>query len=201
MSSLAEAQRAAGTEGHDEPPPDEPSFIKLLRKIDGAFARVEEILLLVFIAVLMLVGIYAVIARKLFEGQPEYTAWTFEVIRYTVFFIGLTGAALATQGDRLFNIDSFTRLFTPRGRLIVRIVTALFTIAVCVLFLRASLALRGAVADERSEVIKPALGVLALPTAFATIMAHIALHVVIDLVYLVRGRIPAELTHAQVPKA
>ncbi len=200
MSSLAEAQRAAGTEGH-EPPPDEPSFIRLLRKIDGAFARVEESLLLVFIAVVMLVGIYAVIARKLFEGQPEYTAWTFEVIRYAVFFIGVTGAALATQGDRLFNIDSFTRMFSPRGRLVVRILTALFTIAVCFLFLRASLALRGAVADERSEVIKPALGVLALPIAFATIIGHIALHVVIDVHYLTHGRVPPELAHAQAPKA
>jgi len=200
MSSLAEAQRAAGTEGH-EPPPDEPSFIKLMRKIDGAFAHVEEILLLVLIAVLMLVGIYAVVARKVFEGQPEYTAWTFEGIRYAVFFIGLTGAALATQGDRLFNIDSFTRMFSPRGRLIVRILTALFTIAICFLFLRASLALRGAVADERSEVIKPALGVMALPIAFVLIIGHISLHVIIDVYYLARGKVPPELAHARVPKA
>jgi TRAP-type C4-dicarboxylate transport system permease small subunit len=200
MSSLAEAQRAAGAEGH-EPPPDEPSFVKLLRKIDGGIARVEEIVLLALIAVLMLVGIYAVVARKVFEGQPEYTAWTFEVIRYTVFFIGLTGAALATQGDRLFNIDSFTRMFSPRGRLVVRIVTALFTIGVCILLLRASLALRGAVADERSEVIAPGVGVLALPIAFVLLIGHITLHIVIDVYYLTRGKVPPELTQAQARKA
>jgi TRAP-type C4-dicarboxylate transport system permease small subunit len=199
MSSLAEAQRAAG-EGH-EPPPDEPSFVKLVRKIDVGFAHVEEVILLVLLAILMLVGIYAVVARKVFEGQPEYTAWTFVVIRYAVFFIGLTGAALATQGDRLFNIDSFTRMFSPRGRLVVRIVTALFTVFVCFLVFRASLALRGVVADEGSEVIPPGIGVLALPVAFVLIMGHISLHVAIDVYYLTHGKVPPELAQAQVPKA
>ena len=200
MSSLAEAQRTAGDEGH-EPPPDEPSFVQLLRKIDVGFAHIEEVLLLVFLAILMLVGIYAVVARKVFEGQPEYTAWTFEVIRYTVFFIGLTGAALATQGDRLFNIDSFTRMFSPRGRLIVRLLTAAFTIVICIFLVRAGLALRGVVADERSELVPPGLGSLSLPIAFALIIIHVLLHVTIDVHYLLRGKVPPELTHAPVPKA
>src|SRR5215475_13233944 len=171
MSSLAEAQRTAG-EGGQEPPPDEPPFVRMLRRVDGGLARVEAFILLVLIGILLLVGIYAVVAGKIFVGQPEYTVWTFEVIRYTVFFIGCTGAALATQGDRLFNIDSFSRMFTPRGRLIVRLITAVFTIFVCFLALRAGLALRAVVADERSELVPPGLGSLSLPIAFALIILH-----------------------------
>jgi TRAP-type C4-dicarboxylate transport system permease small subunit len=200
MSSLAEAQRTAGDGGH-EPPPDEPPFVQLLRRVDGRIGRAESMVLLVLIGVLLLVGIYAVIARKIFVGQPEYTVWTFEVIRYTVFFIGCTGAALATQGDRLFNIDSFTRMFSPRGRLIVRLLTAAFTIGVCIFLVRAGLALRGVVADERSELVPPGLGSLSLPIAFALIIIHVLLHVTIDVHYLLRGKVPPELTHAPVPKA
>ena len=200
MSSLAEAQRTAGEGGH-EPPPDEPSFVQRLRRIDGGIARAEAMILLVLITILLLVGIYAVVARKIFVGQPEYTVWTFEVIRYTVFFIGCTGAALATQGDRLFNIDSFTRVFSPRGRLLVRLLTAAFTVFVCFLMLRAGLALRSVVADERSEIVPPGIGSLSLPIAFTVIIVHVLLHVLVDLHYLARGKVPPELAHAPTPKA
>jgi len=198
MSNLAEAQRAAGATEGGEPPPDEPKFVKRLRRIDGAFARVEEVSLFVWLSVLILVGVYGALKRNFFPPAPY---WSFEIIRYSVFFLGLSGAALATQGDRLFNIDSFTRLFSARGRLIIRILTATFTIVACLLVLGGSLRLRAILAGEKSEVIPPDVAALAIPIAFVLIILHVGLHVAIDVYYLVTGKLPAELAHAPAPKA
>lgn len=197
MSNLAEAQRAAHL-GEDEPIPVEPRFVATLRTIDRGFMHVEGVAVTFCLFVLIVVGVYGALKRNF---APPAPFWTDEIIRYSVFFIGLVGAALAAQADRLFNIDMFTRAFGVRGKLIIRIVSATFTIYICWLFFSGSITLRDILLDEKGEILDPKWGVLSLPTAMVLIALHMLLHILIDAYYLATGKTPPELAAVQVPKS
>jgi TRAP-type C4-dicarboxylate transport system permease small subunit len=197
MSNLAEAQRAAHL-GEDDPRPPEPGPVPLLRAIDRGVMQVEGIAVTVALFILIVVGVYGALKRNF---APPAPFWTDEIIRYSVFFIGLVGAALAAQSDRLFNIDMFTRAFGLRGKLLIRIVSAAFTIYVAYLFFIGSLSLRDILIDEKGELLDPRFGVLSLPLGMTLIAIHMLLHVAIDGYYLVTGKTPPELAAIEVPRA
>src|SRR5262249_10997883 len=160
-SNLAEALREAHL-GEEEPRPPEPGPIPVLRAIDRGLARVESFAVTIFLFVLIFVGVFGALKRNF---APPAPFWTDEAIRYSVFFIGLIGAALAAQSERLFNIDMFTRALSTRGKLIMRILAAAFTIYVCWHFFSGSLFLRQLLVDERGEIVDPKWGILSLPLA------------------------------------
>jgi TRAP-type C4-dicarboxylate transport system permease small subunit len=198
MSSLAEAQRAAGA-GDGTPLPPDPPVVAVLRKIDRGLGKLEEILLGVFLLALLVVGVLGAVKRNFLPPSPF---WLEEAVRYSVFFLGLVGAALAAQSDRLFNIDMFTRVLGVRGKLVLKILTSLFTIWVCWMFMKSSFILREvALAGEEGELLAPETGILSLPIAMIAIMAHLALHALIALYFLVTGKTPPEMVGPQVPHA
>jgi TRAP-type C4-dicarboxylate transport system permease small subunit len=184
MSNLSEAQRAAGADGGPVAP--EPPVVSILRKIDRGLAVGESVLLCICLAALILLAVFQSVKRHFFPPSPF---WVSEVVRYAVFCVGLIGAALATQSDRLFNIDMMTRMFRPRGKMVIRIITSIFTIVVCYYFFIGSMYLRSAMLDETGEVIPPGIGILSLPIAAVLIATHMALHILIDVYYLVTGRV------------
>jgi TRAP-type C4-dicarboxylate transport system permease small subunit len=200
MSSLAEAQRAAhaGEPGSQPPAAPEPSFVRALRGIDHALAKIEEIALALCLLALLLIGVLGAVKRNFLPPSPF---WIDEAVRYSVFFIGLLGAALATQSERLFNIDMFARLMSVRGKLIIRMLSAAFTIGVCWIFLSSSLLLRDVLHGEEGELFEPTTGILSLPIAMIAIMVHLALHFLIAGYYLVTGGTPPELAGPQAPHA
>src|SRR5262245_66591949 len=114
MSNIAEAERAAGVVAAPQRTP-EGGFIGALTRVDRAIALVERAALFLVLLLLVGVAVYQSLRRHFFPPSPF---WVAEVVRYSVFFLGLVGAALATQSDRLFNIDMLTRLISPRGRLV-----------------------------------------------------------------------------------
>jgi TRAP-type C4-dicarboxylate transport system permease small subunit len=189
MSSLADAHGAPPGRPIDAPPP-EPGLLVALRTVDRALGRVEEVVLAAFLLVLLLVGVYGAYKRNIAPPSPF---WSEEIIRYAVFFIGLTGAALAAQSDRLFNIDLITRKLTIRGRLILKLAQALFTIVVCYLFFDSALVLRRSLLGEEGELVPPELGVLSLPIAMALIAFHMLVQLLIASYYLVTRGTPPEL--------
>ncbi len=190
MSSVVEAEIAAHLGEDKEPLPPEPRFVLAVRKLDRGLARVEEVLLSLCLATLLLIGVLGALKRNFAPPSPF---WIDEVIRYAVFFIGLTGAALAAQADRLFNIDMFTRLMGPRARIAMHVLQAVFTIVICYFIFRGSLKLYESIKDEHGELIPPAAGSMSLPIAMALISIHKGLHIVADLYYLVTGTTPPTL--------
>jgi TRAP-type C4-dicarboxylate transport system permease small subunit len=197
MSSLAEAQRAASS-GGSTPLPPEPGFVRALRGVDRGLAKVEEVALAICLLVLLLIGVLGAVKRNFLPPSPF---WIDEAVRYSVFFIGLLGAALATQSERLFNIDMFARLMGVRGKLVMKILAAAFTIAVCAIFLESSLLLRAVLKGEEGELLDPSTGILSLPIAMIAIMVHMGLHIVIAAYYLATGGTPPELAGPQAPHA
>ena len=197
MSNLAEALREARL-GEEEPKPPEPGPVPFLRAIDRGLSHLEGVAVTAFLFFLIVVGVYGALKRNF---APPAPFWTDEVIRYSVFFIGLVGAALAAQSERLFNIDMFTRALGLRGKLAIRILAAAFTVYVCWHFFTGSLELRTILLDEKGEVIDPKWGVLSLPAAALLIGAHMLLHIAIDAYYLATGQAPPDFEIPEIPKA
>ena len=168
----------------------EPRAVVVFRRLSAGLARLEEATLAVSLAALVLLGAYQAVKRNFFGATPF---WIDEVIRWSVFYVGLCGGALAAHSDRMINIDMVTRLFSPRGKLVLRILCAAFTVYVCWIFFEASFVTRTIIESEHGEVIPPAIGWLALPAGMALIAAHTAIHAVIDAIYLALGRVPPEI--------
>jgi TRAP-type C4-dicarboxylate transport system permease small subunit len=180
------------------PPPDEPQVIKGLRKLGRGMQRVEELVLAILLMTLILLAVYNAYKRNISPPSPY---WPDEIIRYSVFSIGMLGAALAANSGRLMNIDLVLRLFSPRSRVVLRICTNLFTVGVCYLLVMGALQVRAVNLrlNEHGEIITPATGILVLPIAAVLIGLHMLLHTVIDAYYLAIGRLPPHFDEA--PKA
>ena len=173
-------------------------LIGVLTRVDRAFALLERAALFLVILALVGVAVYQALRRHFFPPSPF---WVAEVVRYSVFFLGLMGAALATHSDRLFNIDLMAHVLKPSGRLVARLVSSAFTAGVCVFLITGSLSLRAlSLVGEKGEVIDPAVGVLILPVAMALIILHLTVRFAIDLTYLITGKRPPDL-FSDVPKA
>jgi len=167
-----------------------PSWVEALLKIDRGIGLAEQLLLCLFLGVLIGVGAYQAIGRNFFNKSP---VWSFEVLRYSVFFIAMTGAALSAHTKQVIRMDVLTRALSPRGRAYSRIVTAVFTILVCIFFAYAGWTLREALLDEKEfSVIRPSTGVLAIPIGALLIAFHMLVQSIVMGTTLARGEIPVE---------
>ena len=171
----------------------EPTSVLALRRLDNIIGLAEQALLALFLLVLIGIGVAQAITIKLGTGLG---VWSFEVLRYSVFFIAMTGAALSAQTGQLIAMDFVTRMLEQSQRMRLQVLLRLFTIAACVLLIEGGLNLAEteSVSAGASAFIDPALGLLALPIGAGLIGVHVALHLCIDVIYIVRGEVPPEFT-------
>jgi TRAP-type C4-dicarboxylate transport system permease small subunit len=188
------SQELTGLEEAAPPPADEPPAAARVRRIDEGIGRAETGVLIVAVTLLIGIAVYQVIADKLMDHRPT---WPFEVIRYSVFFVAMAGAALASQRKGMFNMDLVTRKFSPRGRSILRIGTAVLVAVLAGLLINVALTLRANTftTKEAHEVFSEADGYLALILGMSLIALHFVLHAVIEVIYLVNGKIPPDPPH------
>lgn len=173
--------------GADTP---DPGWVQALLKVDRGAGLVEQSLLVLFLGALIGIGAYQAIGRNVFNSSP---VWTFEVLRYSVFFIAMTGAALSAHTKQVIRMDVLTRILSPKGRSYARIATALFTIFICFFLAYSGMKLRGALLDEKDyEIIRPATGVLALPIGMMLIAFHMLVQIIVYGAALARGEVPRE---------
>lgn len=164
--------------------PGEPSAAYQLRRLDNAIGLAEAVLLCLFVAALISVAAFQAITGNLFGKTYSGTN---EIIRYSVFCIAMTGSALAAQRKRLISMDIFSRLLSAKARATLRVALALFTVAMCVLLVRGSWNVYLVARGEDHLVIPKALSVFFLPAGATLIGFHIAVHAVIDALYLLTG--------------
>ncbi len=166
----------------------EPRAIAGLRRVSRVLGAIEAGIVAVFLAALVAVGAFQAISRNFFAWNPD---WVDPIIRSSVFLIGLGGAALAAQSDRLINIDILSRAFPFRTRLALRVVALIFGIFVCWWFVQAGMTV---VATERNPndeaLIKGEWVALSLPVSFVLIAFHLAVQAVIDGWSVASGREP-----------
>ena len=81
---------------------------KFLTRVDAAFCRILESVTSIFLILLALVVIYNAMVRFL-PIDPTQMAWTEEIGRLLLLWLGFVGAGLITREEKHFVIDVFTR--------------------------------------------------------------------------------------------
>ncbi|MGB9627367.1 MAG: TRAP transporter small permease [Thermodesulfobacteriota bacterium] len=105
-------------------------------RTDGIIDRIEQILIVLFLSLMILVAFLQIILRNLFDTG---LSWGDSLIRNLVLWIGFMGATLATREGKHINIDVVSRWLPTRGNRIVSLIIHLFSFFICILLTYASL--------------------------------------------------------------
>lgn len=99
-----------------------------MRRFLRATAIVEDGILVFMLAAMIALAGTQILLRNVFETGLQ---WGDPLLRVSVMWIGLLGAMAATRDDNHINIDVVSRFLPPRAKAASRLVTDLFTAAVC----------------------------------------------------------------------
>jgi TRAP-type C4-dicarboxylate transport system permease small subunit len=178
--------------------PDDGQLSKIVRAVDNRFGDVEQAVLFALLAVVVLTAASAALSDKVLHDQLG--RWWFAVVRGGTFTIAMLGAVFATHQQRHLAMDLISRRLTPRGRLVLGIALKLFTIGIAYLLFVAGWHQRRTIGSSGESLNLPLVGwhitdrdiVTVLPIGAVLIAFHTVLHILIDVEYLVRGKLPAE---------
>lgn len=109
----------------------------------GLVQRLEEWVLVLLVAVLVMLAFGQILLRNVFSYS---LAWADPAIRHLVLWTSLLGALIATRRDKHIKIDVLTHFLPPRRAALVRAASGLFAGLICALLAWISLSF---VADER----------------------------------------------------
>jgi TRAP-type C4-dicarboxylate transport system permease small subunit len=189
--------------GHRPPVeyPDDSWLVRVLRRIDRAFGIAEQVALFGLLAVMVIIACIEAVAERMHSGF----LWSFDIVRDATFAIAMLGAAFATYQQRNLSMDLVSRRLGHKARMILRVFLASITIAAASLFLYAGWILRGKVIDEPNlktysfdlsgvivGVRLEELTVSMIPLGASLIIFHSFLQIVIEVDYLVRGKLSPE---------
>jgi TRAP-type C4-dicarboxylate transport system permease small subunit len=176
--------------------PDDGPAAKVIRKADHVLGSVEQGVLFGLLALVVLVAAAAALSDKI--GGHQLGRWWHYIVRGGTFSIAMFGAVFATFQQRNLAMDLISRRLSPRGRLVLGVVLKQFTNFIAYLLLRSGLKQREVVGGtENLDVfgmfkISDADIVTTMPIAAGMIILHCLLHLVIEVEYLVRGKLPPE---------
>ena len=97
-------------------------------KLDEIIARVEKILVVVFLSALILTAFVQIILRNFFATG---ISWGDVLIRYLVLWVAFIGAALATREGKHINMEIFSRWVSDRGRAYLNRISHLCSAGIC----------------------------------------------------------------------
>ncbi|MEZ4367963.1 MAG: TRAP transporter small permease [Kofleriaceae bacterium] len=189
MATQDEAAPAPAPEDRDR---DASPLVRGLRTFDRGLGRLEQVLLVVLLATVVLVPVINLIGH--WVGAGAIIERGDLIARYSVFAIAMIGGAFAAHHQRLLSLDLVSRKLTPRGKALLRIVLALFAVAMTVLLLSQSL-LRVAEASPapgEGGLYNRANAVTVVPIGMALLAVHLVIQAVIEIDYLARGKTAPE---------
>lgn len=99
-------------------------------RLQRAAAALEDGLIVAILAAMILLAGAQIVLRNAFDTG---LGWSDPLLRIMVLWLGLLGAMAATRDDRQISIDVLSRFLPPRARAFSRMITDLFTAAVCAL--------------------------------------------------------------------
>ena len=98
-----------------------PSVVSRLLR---ATALVEDALLVLILAAMVILAAIQIILRNFFDGA---ILWAGPMLRVGVLWVGMIGAMVATRSDNQISIDAVSRFLPKLWKARVRVVTDLFT--------------------------------------------------------------------------
>lgn len=170
--------------------PDDGPFAHRLREIDKYAGLAEQAVLFGLLATVIGIATLQAIATKAFGHS---FLWSFEVVRAGTFAIALLGAAFASRYASHLSMDVVSRFLTARRRLVLKVVLALITIFAAGLLANAGNDIRAQVSHEAgNHTVPPGLVAAMIPIGAGLIIFHTFLHMLIDIDYIARGKVPPE---------
>lgn len=170
--------------------PDDGTFARQARWLDHKLGLVEQGVLVVLLAAVVLTAASAAVSDKLLHDPLG--RWWFTVVRGGTFAIAMFGAVFATHQQRHLAMDLVSRRLPPRGRLVLGAVLKLFTMAIAALLVHSGFHQTETVGGAGDSFISDKTVVTAMPVAGIMIMLHSAIHLAIDIDYFMRGKLPPE---------
>jgi TRAP-type C4-dicarboxylate transport system permease small subunit len=169
--------------------PDDGPVSGRLRRADHYLGSAEQAVLVFLLAAVVLTAAAAALSDRLLGVRLG--RWWFDVVRGGTFSIAMIGAVFATHQQRHLAMDLVSRSLPPRGRLMLRVVLALFTMVVAGLLVRSGLHQLDTVGEEGGQHLISTHTIVAfMPIGAVLIIAHTLLHMLIDVDYLVRRKLP-----------
>ncbi len=176
--------------------PDDGVVSGNVRRVDHYLGLIEQGVLVALLAAVVLTAASSALYDKITGHQ--FGRWWFTVVRAGTFSIAMFGAVFATHQQRHLAMDLVSRRLPPRGRLVLALVLKLLTVAIAVLFFRSGMHQRDTVGSSGEALslfgfqLTDKDVVTTIPIGCALIILHCLLHSVIDIDYLVRGKLPPE---------
>ena len=152
-----------------------PSVVSRLLR---ATALVEDVLLVMILAAMVLLAGTQIILRNVFN---DAILWAGPMLRVGVLWVGMIGAMVATRSDKQISIDAVSRFLPTRWKARVRVLTDLFTAVVSAVVAWSAFRL---VLDDRAAGTTAVAFVplwvceVVLPVAFGVIAIRYALYAV-----------------------
>jgi TRAP-type C4-dicarboxylate transport system permease small subunit len=169
--------------------PDDGPVSGWFRGADKALGAGEQAVLFVLLAVVVLTAASAALSDRLIGVRLG--RWWFDIVRGGTFSIAMIGAVFASHQQRHLAMDLVSRRLPARGRLVLRVILALFTVFVAVLLVRSGLHQLDTVGEEGGEhLVSTHTIVMFMPIGAILIIIHTLLYMGIDIDYLVRGKMP-----------
>jgi TRAP-type C4-dicarboxylate transport system permease small subunit len=175
--------------------PDDGSLARGVRKLDDTLGRIEQGFVFGLLALVVCVAALAALHDRL--SSDHIGRWWHYIVRGGTFATAMFAAVFATQQQRHLAMDLISRRLTPRGRLVLGVALKLLTIAVAALLFQSGLHQRSVAGGSDSlnllglHIIDADI-VATISIGAALIALHSLLHLVIDLDYLARGKLPPE---------
>jgi TRAP-type C4-dicarboxylate transport system permease small subunit len=186
---IAAAPSALGAEAPQFP--DDGAVSRWLRSADRALGIAEQAVLFALLGAVVVTAAAAALADRLLHHPLG--RWWFDIVRGGTFSVAMIGAVFASHQQRHLAMDLVSRRLPPRGRLMLRVALALFTMFIAVLLVRSGMHQLDTVGEESGDhLISTHTIVTFMPVGAALIFLHTLLHMVIDIDYLVRKKTPPE---------
>jgi TRAP-type C4-dicarboxylate transport system permease small subunit len=169
--------------------PDDGSLSRRLRRADAALGVAEQAVLFALLGAVVLTAATAALSDRVLGFSLG--RWWFDIVRGGTFSVAMIGAVFASHQQRHLSMDLVSRRLPPRGRLVLRVILAVFTMFVAALLVRSGLHQLGTVGEEGGDhLISTRTIVMFMPIGAGLIILHTLLHMVIDLDYLARRKTP-----------
>lgn len=168
--------------------PDDGTLSRVVRMIDTWLGRIEQVVLVTLLAAVVLTAASHALLDRFTEIRIELKD---QIVRAGTFAIAMLGAAFATHQGRHLAMDLVSRRLSARARLVLKVVLALFTIAIVAVVAKSGLRLIEREKHEEQLLSTRRIAYL-IPAGAALISLHTILHAIIDIDYLVRRKTPPE---------
>jgi TRAP-type C4-dicarboxylate transport system permease small subunit len=170
--------------------PDDGPFSHRVRELDKYAGLVEQVVLFGLLGAIIIIATVQALSTKLLGHS---FLWSFDVVRAGTFAIAMIGAAFASRFGSHLSMDVMSRFLDPRKRLILRVALGAITMFAAALLVYSGLhvvEVEGAKGGEHTIPQGPLAAMI--PAGAGLIIFHTFLHMLIDLDYVMRGKLPPE---------